>query len=90
MSGELFEIDESVLLEALHKWGYPAQELMAIEEMAELTQAIAKTNRGRPGNVAEEIADVLITVTQIALSRRHEVQEAIAYKLDRLRERLKR
>lgn len=52
---------------ALSKFGEQNQKDMAIEEMAELTQALLKERRGRESNVAEEIADVQIVLDQMKL-----------------------
>lgn len=52
---------------ALNKFGEQNQKDIAIEEMAELTQALLKERRGRESNVAEEIADVQIVLDQMKL-----------------------
>lgn len=88
-----FLIDEDLLCKAVNKWGYEMQEIIAIEEMAELTHAIIKGKRDvktkeKVEQVAEEIADVLIIVTQLALCQRSSVRRAIAWKLERLKTRL--
>lgn len=83
-----FQIDESLLCRAINKWGPGLQALIAIEEMAELTQALIRGERGRVSNVAEEIADVMIMVTQLALCQRSSVQKEINFKLERLKSRL--
>ena len=52
---------------ALEKWGRQAQLGMAIEEMAELIQALNKFNRGKVSldSISEEIADVEIMMEQL-------------------------
>ena len=58
MEKPTFTIDESILCKAVNKWGYELQEIIAIEEMAELTHAIVKGKRdGKSDNekMAEEI-----------------------------------
>lgn len=52
---------------ALEKWGRQAQLGMAIEEMAELIQAINKFSRGKVSvdSISEEIADVEIMMEQL-------------------------
>ncbi len=50
---------------AIKKWGKRTQMVMAIEEMAELTQALTKNLRGKDHNVEEEIADVKIMIGQL-------------------------
>lgn len=52
---------------ALDTWGGEDQVFMLIEEMSELIQAISKRKRGLEHNVAEEIADVEIMLSQIKL-----------------------
>jgi allophanate hydrolase subunit 1 len=78
-------------------WGHTAQVDMAIEEMAELTQALCKTKRSvRPESwrtdVYEEIADVQIMLDQMVIIFDGEeiVPAEIERKLARLKERLKR
>ncbi len=46
-----------------------AQKIIAIEEMGELIQAITKDIRGKTdiNNLAEEIGDVILTVSQLIL-----------------------
>ena len=50
---------EEIYSVALNVWGAHAQELMAVEEMSELTQALSKHFRGKTDlvNIVEEIAD---------------------------------
>ena len=50
------------------KWGKQAQQIMATEEMAELTKEISKNIRGYDNldEIAEEIADVEIMLEQLA------------------------
>ncbi len=85
-----FETDRKILQAALKKWGSAAQEAMAIEEMAELIQALLHGWRGRDkGGIVEEIADVQIMLWQLAEEHdRSEVQGWIELKLQRLAERL--
>lgn len=61
----LYECEEANAL-----WGEASQRGMAIEEMGELLTALNQLSRGRVDNlrVAEESADVLITVLQLAVS----------------------
>lgn len=56
-----------ILKAAISYYGAEAQENMCIEECAELIQAINKKHRGKPHNIAEEIADVEITLEQLKL-----------------------
>lgn len=79
--------DEQVIIcrKAIDSWGQAIQKVVAMEEMAELTQAISKSLRGKDHNVEEEIADVEIMVTQLKLMYDNEKVEKIKQeKLQRL------
>lgn len=87
-----------VLQQAIDTYGSLAQEEMAIEEMSELTKAIVKRHRARDkdsyqqamSNIAEEMADVIIMLTQLLMfyRNRKEVQQAVDEKVKRLAGRL--
>lgn len=87
-----------VLQKAIDTYGNLAQEEMAIEEMSELTKAIVKRHRAKDkgsydnamDNIAEEMADVIIMLTQLLMiyENRREVQQAVDEKVQRLAERL--
>jgi NTP pyrophosphatase (non-canonical NTP hydrolase) len=70
---------------ALQRWGIEPQLKMAIEECAELIQAICHTDRNRPDkcNLAEEIADVEIMCGQL-----HNVQYFKTKKILKLKKKL--
>ena len=53
--------------EAIATFGTTKQIDIAIEEMAELTQALIKFKRGKQHNVEEEIADVEIMIEQLKI-----------------------
>lgn len=55
----------NIYQKAIEKFGQESQLLMAIEEMAELMQAISKCQRGMKSNIEEEIADVKIMISQL-------------------------
>ena len=86
---------ESIYRAAISVWGKDAQENQAIEEMAELTQAINKMRR-QPSpehldNLKEELADVQIMLDQLKLIHRISDEELQTYedqKLQRLQTRL--
>ena len=83
--------EREVYLKALNKWGTEPQCKMAIEEMAELTNALMKYDRERNTveDIIEEIADVTIMMRQMALIFGEEaVSKQIDYKLNRLSDRL--
>ena len=82
------EINE-ILTRALITYGKPTQILMAVEECAELSQALLHHLRGRKADVVGEIADVLIVAQQMRLAfGPAEVDRAIAEKAARLAVRL--
>ena len=80
-----------IYVDAIKKYGEKAQEEVAIEEMAELIQAISHKHRGREHNIAEEIADVEIMLEQLKIINgcRNKVLLIKAAKVLRLEERLK-
>ncbi len=81
----------SIFLRAIQTWGRDAQVMMAFEEMGELMTAIAQFERYRVDEhaVAEEIADVMIMMEQMAVLYGSElVGQAKARKLERLEARL--
>lgn len=55
------------LRKAIETYGISAQVDVAIEEMAELTQALIHDRRGRLSNIPEEIADVEIMLQQLKM-----------------------
>lgn len=87
-----------VLQQAIDTYGSHAQEEMAIEEMSELTKAIVKRHRAadKPSydkamsGIAEEMADVIIMLTQLLMfyGNRRDVQRAVEEKVKRLAGRL--
>lgn len=89
-----FKSDKEVLEAALHKWGGELQELIAIEEMAELTKALIKRRRMSIAEydetkIVDEIADVQIMLWQLAIIYgRYHIEDAIAAKMERLKSRL--
>lgn len=88
-----FEADRQLLRDAIKTWGEDLQELIAIEEMAELTKAIIKGRRKCSSKerqeIIDEIADVQIMIWQLAeMYDRIEVQGAITKKMERLESRL--
>lgn len=83
-------------LQTLHRaimhYGEDLQQIVAMEEMAELTQQISKMLRhcGSLEHLAEEIADVQIMLDQLVMiyGCSLEVGACRGKKLERLRERL--
>ena len=60
-------LDEEIYKQAIAVYGATEQENIAIEECAELIQAIIHKHRGRRHNIAEEIADVEIMIEQLKI-----------------------
>lgn len=87
-----------VLERAVKTYGSLAQTDMVLEEMSELTKALLKLRRAHDAesygkakeNVYEEMADVIIMLTQLLMimGGRNEVQKAIDEKVKRLNTRL--
>ena len=77
-----------LLKEAILYYGARHQEDMCIEECAELIQAINKKHRGLEHNIAEEIADVEITIGYLKLTNccANDVERIKQEKLKRLAE----
>lgn len=80
-----------ILKATIHKYGAENQENMCIEECAELIHAINKKHRGKPHNIAEEIADVEIVLEQVKMINGcyGEVDEIKKQKLARLSDSIK-
>jgi NTP pyrophosphatase (non-canonical NTP hydrolase) len=66
-----------ILNTAINTFGEKAQEDIAIEECAELIQAITHKHRGREHNIAEEIADVEIMLEQLKII--NDCRDEVAY-----------
>lgn len=63
-------MDAELYQAAADKWGADAQAGIAVEEMGELIAALSRYARGRVGieAVAEEVADVMICMEQMAFA----------------------
>lgn len=81
-----------ILKDALYHFGINHQQTKCIEEMSELTKEICKNKDGQNNidHIAEEIADVLITIDQMIIY--HDIYDAVAQyraeKLERLRHKV--
>lgn len=85
--------ERKVFNKALNEYGINSQKMMCIEECAELTNALAKLQRGRVGqmDIITEIADVSIMVDQMALFfGEDKFIEERKRKVTRLEERLRK
>lgn len=82
--------EKKIFETAIEVYGKQAQEEKAIEELAELICAITHKHCGRPHNICEEIADVLIMLEQLMMINdcREAVDEIRAVKVKRLAERI--
>ena len=76
---------------AIALYGDAEQEVVAIEECSELIQAISHKHRGRPHNIAEEIADVEIMLEQLKIINdcAETVEQLKRYKIERLLNRMR-
>ena len=80
-----------ILTDTIYIYGTEAQIWMAIEEMSELSNALAKYRRNRVTHedVCEEIADVAIMIIQLSkIFGSDDVSDYFERKLDRLDKRL--
>lgn len=82
--------EDAIFIKAIAKYGAEEQEGVAQEECAELIQAISKKHRGKPHNIAEEIADVEIMIAQLKIINdcENEVKEIRKQKISRLAKNL--
>lgn len=79
-----------VIYKAINKYGEENQKIIAMEELAELQQALSKDRRGLKHNVEEEIADVKIMLMQLELMYDNKkIDEWVDKKINRLDRRLK-
>ena len=79
-----------ILKTAIDTYGAELQEITAMEECAELIQAISHKRRGREHNIAEEIADVEIMLEQLKIINNcnDEVEKIHKQKIERLFNRI--
>ena len=82
-----------IIKSAIRKNGKAMQTVVAIEEMSELQKELTKFIRGKGNrdNLIEEVADVLVMITQIQLMYHipdDEVERIMHLKLNRLKERM--
>ena len=85
-------IETSIIKKAIFVYGKTAQKVKAIEELSELSFAIAKdiNNYTDINNIIEEIADVGIMLDQLIIlyNCKEKADNARRIKLERLKERL--
>ena len=82
--------DGEIFKSAISVFGAFEQERIAIEECAELIQAISHKHRGRSHNIAEEIAVIEIMLEQLKLINgcEEETEKIRREKSDRLYDRV--
>lgn len=82
--------ENEILEVAIRTFGEKAQEEVAMEECAELIQAIIHKRRERKNNISEEIADVEIVLEQLKIINncREETAEIHKQKIRRLYQRI--
>lgn len=81
---------EDVIQRAIKKNGLDLQLTVALEELAELQQAICKYKRGEEHNVEEEIADVKIMIEQLeTIFNKDKIRRWRNKKIERLDRKLK-
>ena len=82
------EQEIEIYKEAIEFFGMESQKIMVIEEMSELTKELCKElrNRGDVSHIAEELADVEITLAQLKMiyNIHQAVEEQKNFKLKRL------
>lgn len=81
------EQEKQIYKDAIEFFGVTSQKIMVIEEMSELTKELCKElrDRGDIGHIAEELADVEITLAQIKMiyGIHQAVEEQKDFKLNR-------
>jgi uncharacterized protein YabN with tetrapyrrole methylase and pyrophosphatase domain len=86
------EQEQKIFRDAIDYFGDTSQKIMVIEEMSELMKELCKElrDRGNIDNIAEEVADVEITLSQIKII--YDIEDAVAkqrdYKLNRFANRM--
>ncbi len=81
------EQEHKIYTDAIEFFGVTSQKIMVIEEMSELTKELCKELRGRGDvdHIAEELADVEVTLAQIKMiyNIHQEVENQKDFKLKR-------
>jgi len=84
--------EQKIFRDAIDYFGDTSQKIMVTEEMSELIKELCKElrDRGNIENIAEEVADVEITLSQIKMI--YDIEEAVSkqrdYKLNRFANRM--
>ncbi|WP_051560320.1 hypothetical protein [Clostridium beijerinckii] len=83
------QMNKDLLIKAICRFGQEKQKIKAVEEAAELSQALLKDILGEPHNVEEEIADLEIMLAQMRLIySQANIDGFIEAKLERLKRRI--
>ena len=84
--------DHPITNNAIKVWGVEGQKAILMEECAECISALVRHSRGRTNTdpVAEEIADVLISIMSVipALKIEEQVKKHMLIKINRLKDRI--
>lgn len=87
--------DEEILQDAINTYGRDSQINIAMEELAELIQALSKFNRDNSDlstvdNISEEMTDVIIMLSQLEMifGNSKDIKAFIHSKLKRLHDRI--
>ena len=86
--GDVSEYRHMILKSAIKHYGAIEQQNKAIEEMAELTQAILKTRSGNDvlDHVIEEIADVEIMLEQLKMIYANDIGDSFSERLEQVKQ----
>lgn len=83
---------ERIYKKAIEQFGPFHQNVIAIEEMAELIKELSKNYRGEANreNIAEEVADVRIMLEQLCIiyNIKDDVERQMKKKIDRLEKKM--
>ena len=96
------KIEEDILKSAINRWGLNMQKIICMEECGELIQALAKSMRPSREenletrafdlrNIAEEIADVELCISQMKVGMPNivaDIEQIKIKKIDRLKSRI--
>ena len=83
-----------IIINIINQYGETSQVLQSIEEMSELTKELLKNinrNENNEKEIIQEIADVIIMITQLVMIYKIDVEKiygAIEYKLERQEKRM--
>lgn len=86
---QLLEVNREITKESIMRYGELEQQIVAMEELSELVQAISKWMRKKESNIVEEIADVTIMMDNLKVI--HGIDDRVIQSvIDDKQQRLKR